>query len=120
MNIYQEEILDHFQNPQNFGYLSDFDFEASLENPLCGDKIKIQVKLDKDIIRDIKFSGQGCAISLATASMLTEEIKNKSISQVNHLTKDNITKLLNIELGPTRLKCALLSLETIKKALAKK
>ena len=114
-SLYKEIILDHYQAPHNFGQLEYADKEAEYNNPLCGDKITMQVKLEGDTISDIKFSGEGCAISMASASMLTDKLKGMKLIEVQKLTPDDITKMLDIELSPVRLKCALLSLEVAQK-----
>lgn len=122
-NFYRENILDHYKNPRNFGRLKQPDTSYEEENSLCGDRLRIEVKLLKrkktKIISQIRFSGQGCAISLAAASLLTEKVMGKELTFVAKLTSKDVLALLGIELGPTRLKCALLPLQTIQKALDK-
>jgi nitrogen fixation NifU-like protein len=114
-DLYREVILDHYKRPRHHGTLDPHDFSYEDENPLCGDKIRIDVRLDEDQrIREVAFTGRGCAISQASASMLTESILGKSIEEVKAMTKDDILEMLGIELGPTRLKCALLSLKVVK------
>jgi nitrogen fixation protein NifU and related proteins len=115
MSIYQDIILDHYHNPRNKGNLSEPTNSISLSNPLCGDKIHIEIKEDGRIINDIAFSGEGCAISMASASMLTEFVKGKTKEELQKLDKDFVLELLGIELTPNRLKCALLSWEAIMK-----
>jgi nitrogen fixation NifU-like protein len=115
--MYKEIILDNYRNPKNFGKLTKFDKEKEGNNPLCGDNLIIQLKLNKEIVTDVKFHGCGCAISMASASLLTESIKGKSIDEIKSLKKDHILKLLNIPISPARLKCALLSLQTLQEAL---
>lgn len=119
MNIYQDIILDHYQHPRNFGIL-DGGGATSLENPSCGDSITMQIKITDNCIEDIAFTGKGCAISQASASMLTEFVKGKSLQEVDALSKDDILKLIGVDLSPARLKCALLGLQTLQKLLAKK
>ena len=115
MNIYQEDLLDHYENPSNYGTLPDPDISHEEDNPLCGDQIRIDLHVDEDdTITAVRFSGHGCTISLATASMLTEEIEGKSLSEVKKLTKDDILDMIGIPLGPVRLKCALLPLKVLK------
>jgi nitrogen fixation NifU-like protein len=118
MSLYQEIILDHYKNPRNFGELSTATNGAESLNPLCGDKIRMQLVVEKGKIKDIKFSGVGCAVSTASASMLTEHLKGKKVNQARETTTKEIEELLGIELGPVRIKCALLPLEVLKKALA--
>ena len=114
MNIYQEDILDHYQNPSNYGALEDPDISYEEDNPLCGDRIRMDLKIEDGIIKDIRFKGHGCTISLAAASMLTEEIKGRSLEEVRKLSRDDILEMLGIPLGPVRLKCALLCLKVLK------
>lgn len=122
MDLYREEILDHWQNPSNFGSLADFDSEAEAINPLCGDQIKIQVKLESNVhrggvIRDLRFMGSGCAISIASASILSEYIKDKTLNDLEKITGQKVLNLLGGKQGfpPARLKCAFLALEAIRK-----
>ena len=114
-DMYREVILDHYKNPRNFGTLDPADISYEDDNPLCGDKIRIDLRLDENNrIKEAAFSGHGCAISQASASMLTEEILGKTLDEVKQLGKEQILELLGIELGPVRLKCALLSLKVLK------
>jgi nitrogen fixation NifU-like protein len=114
-DLYRENILDHYQNPRNYGTLEDPDISYEDDNPLCGDVIRIDVKLDdQDRVTAVRFSGEGCAISQASASMLTEEIVGKSLEEIKHFSKDELLDMLGIQLGPVRLKCALLSLKVLK------
>lgn len=115
-DLYREVILDHYKNPRHHGKLDPHDFSYEDENPLCGDELRIDVRLDEtgQRVADVAFSGRGCAISQASASLLTEHIEGKTLDEVKALTKDDILDLLGIELGPVRLKCALLSLKVLK------
>jgi nitrogen fixation NifU-like protein len=114
-DLYREVILDHYRNPRHRGTLDPHDFSYEDENPLCGDKLRIDVRLDESQrVADVAFTGRGCAISQASASLLTEAILGKSLDEIKHLGKDDILDLLGIELGPVRLKCALLSLKVLK------
>jgi len=114
-DMYREVILDHYKNPRNKGTLDPADFSFEDDNPLCGDRIRIDVRVGEDNkVKEVAFSGQGCAISQASASMLTEHIIGKSLDEVKQLSKDDVLELLGIELGPVRLKCALLSLKVLK------
>ncbi len=114
-DMYREVILDHYKNPRNFGTLDPADISYEDDNPLCGDKIRIDLRLDENNrIKEVAFSGHGCAISQASASMLTEEILGKTLDEVKQFGKEQILELLGIELGPVRLKCALLSLKVLK------
>jgi nitrogen fixation protein NifU and related proteins len=114
-DLYREVILDHYKNPRNKGTLDPRDFSYEDENPLCGDKLRIDVRLDAERrVKEVAFSGRGCAISQASASMLTEAIMGKTLDEVKQMGKDDILEMLGIELGPVRLKCALLSLKVLK------
>ena len=116
--IYQENIIDHYKNPRNFGKIENASVHHHEKNPLCGDELGIFLVIDKNNkIADVKFNGHGCAISQASASMLTEEIKGKSIHELSLMTKENILKMLGIPISPVRLKCALLSLDTLKNGI---
>jgi nitrogen fixation protein NifU and related proteins len=115
-DIYRELILDYYRNPRNFGKLEKFDIDARDTNPLCGDEIEIQIRVGEGKeIEDIKFVGKGCAISQASASMLTELAKGKKLDWVREVTKEDIFKMLgNPDLGPSRVKCALLGMKVLK------
>ena len=114
MNIYEEDILDHYENPSNYGTLEHPDISYEEDNPLCGDLIRMDLQVEDGIITDLRFCGHGCTISLAAASMLTEEIKGKPLEEVKQLNKDDILDMLGIPLGPVRLKCGLLALKVLK------
>lgn len=113
--IYREHILDHYKNPRNFGKLDEYDIHYFDNNPLCGDEIGIWLKLDQDgkKIADIKFTGRGCAISQCSASMLTEEIKDKSLDEVKQIKSQDVLDMLAIPISPVRMKCAILSLKIL-------
>ena len=114
-DLYREVILDHYKNPRHRGTLDPHDFSYEDENPLCGDKLRLDVVLDDDKrVKAAAFSGRGCAISQASADMLTDSIVGKSLEEVKQLGKDDILDMLGIELGPVRMKCALLSLKVLK------
>ena len=116
-DFYRELILDYYRNPRNFGKLDPHDIDAKDLNPLCGDEIEIQIRVsaDKDKIEDIRFIGKGCAISQASASMLTEMAKGKPLEWVKGLSRDDILKMLGTsDLGPARIKCAMLSVKVLK------
>lgn len=113
-DLYREVILDHYQHPHNHGTLPDATSSYEDSNPLCGDKIRIDLKVKDGIVEDVAFSGRGCAISQAAASMLTDEIKGKPLEEVRTFDKQRILDLIGIPLGPTRLKCAMLSLKVLK------
>ena len=113
-DLYRQYILDHYRQPRNHGTLDHPDIHAADTNPLCGDRVAIDLKLDGDRVSDVRFSGRGCAISQASASMLTDEIKGKPLEEIKHIDKQVILDMLGIPLGPTRIKCALLPLKVIK------
>ena len=113
-DLYRQNILDHYQNPRNFGTLEHPDISAEDSNPLCGDKIRMDLMVEDGRVREVRFSGIGCSISRAAASMLTEEIQGKTLEEVKRIGKDEVLEMLGIELGPVRLKCALLALKTLK------
>ncbi len=119
-SIYQEIILNHYRNPRNQGSLETPTHTASANNPACGDKLSMQLSIKNGIIDDVKFQGSGCAISQASASILTDFLKGKSENEAKQLKQEDLLSLLGIELSMTRLKCALLSLETFKKSLTSK
>jgi len=115
-DIYRELILDYYRNPRNFGKLEKFDIDSRDINPLCGDEVEIQIRVGEgQKIEDIKFLGKGCAISQASASMLTELAKGKNLEWVREVTKEDVFKMLgNPDLGPSRVKCALLGMKVLK------
>ena len=114
-DIYREIILDYYRNPRNFGKIDTPDITIRDSNPLCGDEIEIHVKFDGDKVKDIKFTGKGCAISQASASMLTEMVMGKRLDDMKKVGKEDILESLGLpNLGPARIKCALLSLKTLK------
>jgi len=115
-DIYKDIILDYYRNPRNFGDLTDPNVRAKDSNPLCGDIIEMQLKINDGKVEDIRFKGKGCAISQASASMLTEVAKGKTLDQVKAMDKSDVLQLLGIDPGPTRIKCALLGLKVLKLA----
>ncbi|HLW38602.1 MAG TPA: SUF system NifU family Fe-S cluster assembly protein [Candidatus Eremiobacteraceae bacterium] len=116
--LYRDFILDHYRNPRNAGTLEAPDATFEDTNPLCGDKIRMDVKLHDGVVSEVKFRGRGCAISQASASLLTEEVKGKTLAEVNRLGKEDVLANLGINISPARLKCALLGLKVLKQALA--
>jgi len=113
-DFYRQTILDHYQNPRNWGTLEDPDITAQDANPLCGDELRVDLKLNGDRVESVRFSGRGCSISRAAASMLSEAVEGKTLDEVKQLNRDDVLDMLGIELGPVRLKCALLALKTLK------
>jgi nitrogen fixation protein NifU and related proteins len=115
-DFYRDYILDHYRNPRNFGTLENSDASAEDLNPLCGDQIRMELKVDGGVVSDVRFSGRGCAISQASASMLTERIKGMKLSDVATLSKDVVLEDVGIGISPTRMKCAMLGLRVLKSA----
>lgn len=114
-DLYREQIIDRYKTPRKRGTLDPHDYSYEDDNPLCGDRIRIDVRIDgSDRITEAAFSGTGCAISQASADLLVESIVGKSLAEVKAMSKDDILEMLGIELGPVRLKCALLSLKVLK------
>lgn len=114
-SIYREQIIDLYEHPLNFGRLDPADFIYEEDNPLCGDVIEISVRLDEENrVEAVNWQGHGCAISQASASLLTEEIKGKTLEEVKAFSKEELLDLLGIQLSMTRVKCALLSLKVLK------
>jgi nitrogen fixation NifU-like protein len=120
MSIYQEHILDHYHNPRRYGILNQPTHSSDTKNISCGDSLHMDICVSNDTIQNIGWTGQGCAISQASASMLAEYAKGKTIMGIKSLAPKDLLKLLGLELSPNRLKCALLSLETLHKALKNK
>ena len=127
--VYREIILEHWRHPHNFVQIEKAGkktfvhngpkarYIASRYNPSCGDEIRLEILFKEDQVKEVKFPGVGCAISQASASLLTDYLKGKKIKDLEKIDKDTILKLLGVEIGPTRLKCALLSLEALKKLI---
>jgi nitrogen fixation protein NifU and related proteins len=114
-DLYREVIIEHYKNPGYRGSLDPHDISFEDENPLCGDHIKIDLRVDENgNIKDAAFDGHGCAISQASADLLLESIIGKNVDEIKHLSKSDVMDLLGIELGPVRLKCALLPLKILK------
>ncbi|TLX96334.1 MAG: SUF system NifU family Fe-S cluster assembly protein [Thaumarchaeota archaeon] len=117
-DIYREIILDYYRNPRNYGKIQNPDIAQKDSNPLCGDELEMHLNIKDNKVADVKFTGKGCAISQASASMLTELIIGKDFEYVKKLTKEDILDNLGLhELGPARIKCALLSLKVLKYGL---
>src|SRR5579859_5223290 len=118
-DMYQEIILQHYRSPHNFGELTGADLVGEESNPLCGDHIRLQLKLDaaRSSVEAVRFDGDGCAISMASASLLTDRLKGKSLEEVGRLTRDDVIQLLGIPLSPVRVKCALTGFAALGRAL---
>jgi len=114
-DLYREQIIDLYENPLNFGELDPYDFSYEEDNPLCGDVVRLDVRLDDDQrIADVRWRGDGCAISQASASLLTEEIKGMTLEEVKAFPKERLLELIGVPLSMVRVKCALLSLKVLK------
>lgn len=117
-DFYREFILDHYKRPRNFGTLENPDISNEEDNPLCGDRIRIDVRLADDRVADVRFEGQGCAISTAAASILTEKIKGAPLERIRTFSKEEMLEALGVPLSPVRLKCGLLALKVLKAGLS--
>ncbi|MFC1685415.1 iron-sulfur cluster assembly scaffold protein [Nanoarchaeota archaeon] len=116
--IYKKNIIEHYRNPKNTGKLTIYTLRAREVNPVCGDEMEVYAFFENKILKDIKFDAFGCSISIASASMVSEAIKGKSIEKIQTMTKDDVLEILGIKaLGATRLKCATLLLNTLKQGL---
>jgi nitrogen fixation NifU-like protein len=115
-DLYREHILDHYEHPRNYGTLDPADRSFEDSNPLCGDRIRIDLRIRDGKIAEIAFTGRGCAISQAAASILTEMVKGQDLETVKQLTADDLLEELGIPISPARRKCALLSLKVLKAA----
>ena len=117
-DLYRDEILEHYRNPHNFGTLDQPTTVKEGANPLCGDRITLMLGIDDDgNVQDVAFTGRGCAISQASASMLTDEIKGKPLTEIAKLGQQDVLDNLAIEISPARMKCAMLSLDTLRLAV---
>jgi len=112
--FYREYILDHYKNPRNFGRIEAADIMHEEYNPLCGDMVGMDFRVRDGVIEDVKFHGRGCAISQASASLLTERLKGMTLDEAQQVGKDDVLEELGIDISPARLKCALLSLKVLK------
>ncbi len=112
--FYREYILDHYKNPRNFGRLPGADVSHEEYNPLCGDLVGMDFRLQAGVIEDVRFHGRGCAISQASASLMTERLKGMTLEDARQISKEDVLEELGIDISPARLKCALLSLKVLK------
>lgn len=113
-SIYREIILEHYKNPSNRGTLDPADFSYEDVNPLCGDEIRMDVRVKDDLVSEIRFSGRGCAVSQASASILTEMVEGKSLDEVKAIGRDDLLDEIGIPVSPARMKCAMLGLKVLK------
>lgn len=113
-DFYREYVLDHYRKPRNRGVIEQPDITYADSNPLCGDELRIDLMVEDDTVQDVKFSGRGCAISQASASMLMEMVEGKTLDEVKQISKEDMLDTLGIPLTPVRLKCALLGLKVLK------
>ena len=113
-DLFRENILDHYKHPRNHGTLEHPDITFEDANPLCGDRIRMDINVRDGRIDQVRFSGIGCSISRAAASMLCEAVEGKTLEEVKKLSRDDVLEMLGIELGPVRLKCGMLALKTLK------
>lgn len=118
--LYREIILDHWKNPHNYGELEKADIDIADVNLLCGDDVRLMMRLDNDTIKQITFTGRGCAISQACSSILTDLVTGKQIKDIKHISPEDFLEELGMELTPARTKCALLSFSTLQKGLQSK
>jgi nitrogen fixation NifU-like protein len=116
-DLYRDYILEHYRRPHNFGVLDNATTTQEGANPLCGDRITLQLRVSDGQIAGVGFTGRGCAISQASTSLLTDEIKGKPVGAAASITSGDVLEMLGIEISPARMKCALLSLETLQGAL---
>jgi nitrogen fixation NifU-like protein len=116
-DFYKEYILDHYRNPRNFGSLEAPDASAEDLNPLCGDRLRFELQIDADgCVSDVRFSGKGCAISQASASMLSETLKGERLEDVARMSQERVLENVGIGISPARMKCAMLCLKVVKSA----
>jgi nitrogen fixation protein NifU and related proteins len=117
-DFYRENILDHYKNPRNHGHIDHPSAAAEGVNPLCGDELSVELKVEDGIVTDLRYNGRGCAISQASASMLSDVVMGKPIDQLASISKEDVLEELGIPLSPIRLKCAMLSVGVLKVALS--
>ena len=117
-DYYREYILDHHRNPRNYGTLTNPTAHAEDSNPLCGDQLAMDLVVDGDRVSEVRFKGRGCAITQASASMLSEMIEGKTVKEVVQLGKDDVLEALGISISPARTKCAFLALRVLHRSLA--
>jgi len=116
-NLYKQKIIDHYKSPRNFGEMKDADMEAHIANTMCGDEMTVYLDIVDGEIKEMKFKGTGCAISLAAASMMTEEVVGKHVSEVMELEEKFVLDMMGMDAGSARVKCATLVLEALRRAI---
>jgi nitrogen fixation NifU-like protein len=116
-NLYREHILDHYGHPRNEGTLEDADISYEQSNPLCSDVVRLDIRLKDGRVSEARFRGEGCVISMASASMFTEEIQGKTVEELKALQDEDMFRMLNVTLGPVRAKCGLLPLRVLQAGL---
>lgn len=116
-DLYRERILDHYGSPRNEGTLESADISCERDNPVCGDVVRLDVRLDDGRVTEARFSGQGCVISMASASMFTEEIQGRTLEELRALDDEDIFEMLGVELGSSRSNCGLLPLRVLQEGL---
>lgn len=118
LEMYQQNILDHYKHPRNFGEISDASAKAHAANPLCGDELDYFLVFDSENkVVEVKFTGRGCTITMASASMLSEKLKGMARADIEKLTNQEVVEVLGVPVNPARLKCATLALETVQQAI---
>lgn len=118
-NLYREHILDHYGHPRNEGVLEDPDISHERDNPVCGDVVRLDIKVEDGKVSKARFTGQGCVISMASASMFTEEIQGKTIAELKAMNDQDMFDMLGVELGPSRANCAVLPLRVLQEGVAR-
>lgn len=114
MDMYRQNILDHYKHPRNFGELPNAPYRSHVANPLCGDELDFCLRFDQqEKVAEVKFTGRGCSISIASASLLSEQLKGMSRAEIGQLNQANIVELLGVDINPARMKCATLSLDAV-------
>ena len=116
-STYNQNLLDHYGHPRNEGTLDNAELSCELDSPVCGDVVRLDIQLEDDRVSDIRFSGRGCIISMASASMLTERIKGKTVRALRALRDEEMLEMLGVPLGPVRTKCGLLPLRVLQAAI---
>jgi nitrogen fixation NifU-like protein len=112
-DIYRQYILEHYREPRNHGHLENPDIHAADTNPLCGDRVELDLRVNDGRVEEVRFSGRGCAISQASASMLTEKIEGATLEELKALRPNDVLEMLGVEIGPARQRCAVLSLRVL-------